>query len=262
MMTVPISACCSGTACGHGTIALGAWAIQTGRVPRSPSGTTEVVIDVPSGRVVARVHEVDGAVTAVDFVNVPSYLVAAGVLLETSRGSISVDIGFGGALYAQVRAADVGLSVTPDLAQQLIAIGREIKWALNDTVHAKHASDDRLDGVYATMLYDELGQDADGNLHQRNATIFADGELDRSPCGSGTASRVAVLSALGELADGATLIHDSIVGTRFESVVLDHVDVDGHDAVVARVTGMAYQTGEHRFTVDPDDPVIPGFVLR
>ena len=101
-----------------------------------------------------------------------------------------------------------------------------------------------------------------GDLHQRNATVFADGELDRSPCGSGTCARVATLVAVGLLAPGGTLVHDSVVGSRFTAKVIGRQTVDGHDAVVPQVSGMAYKSGEHTFTVDPHDPLVPGFVLR
>ena len=250
------------TACGHGTIALGVWAVESGRVQRSSSGTTDVVIDVPSGRVVARVHERDGRTYSVDFVSVPSYLVAGDVAVETRRGRVSVDIGFGGAIYAHLRAADVGLSVTPEQVNELISIGREVKLALRESTYAVHTSDDRLSGIYGTIIYDELGHDAQGRLRQRNVTIFADGEVDRSPCGSGTASRVAVLSALGGLGDGGRLVHDSIVGSTFEATILDHVHAYGFEAVIPQVSGMAFKTGEHAFEIDPWDPLVPGFVLR
>jgi proline racemase len=126
------------TACGHGTIALGVWAVETGRVQAAADGATEVRIDVPSGRVVARVHTQAGRVTAVDFVNVASYLLAQEVEVATSRGRVRVDIGFGGAIYAQLRADSVGLAVVPERVNELIAIGREVKWLLNDSPHAQH----------------------------------------------------------------------------------------------------------------------------
>jgi proline racemase len=187
------------TACGHGTIALGAWAIETGRVQPAADGATEVTIDVPSGRVVARVHTQAGRVSAVDFVNVASYLLARDVEVATPRGIVRVDIGFGGAIYAQLRADAVGLAVVPEQLHELLAIGREVKWLLHDSAHAQHPSDDRLSGIYGTVVFDELGTTADGSLHQRNVTIFADGQVDRSPCGSGSAARLAVLDARGEL---------------------------------------------------------------
>ena len=247
------------TACGHGTMALGAWAVGSGLVPADPSGVTEVAIDVPSGRATARVHA-DGA--RVDFVNVPSWPIADRVVVPTSRGDVLADIAYGGAIYAHVAASTVGLTVTPGDLDQLIAIGREVKWALDDSVHARHPGDDRLSGVYGTILYDELGQDQDGNPHQRNVTIFADGQLDRSPCGSGTASRVAMLDAAGRLPEGRHLVHDSIVGSRFLARVERHRTVDGRHAVIPVITGTAHKTGEHLFVADPADDLFPGFVLR
>ena len=181
---------------------------------------------------------------------------------EISRGRVSVDIGYGGAIYAHVRAADVGLAVEPGNVNELIAIGRDVKWALNETRYAQHPRDPRLNGIYGTILFDELGETPDGDLHQRNVTIFADGELDRSPCGSGSASRMAVLAASGTLKPGKNLVHDSIVGSRFVCAILGETTADGFDAVIPAVTGMAYRYGSSQFTVDPRDPLVPGFVLR
>ncbi|MEU6251064.1 proline racemase family protein [Streptomyces sp. NPDC047043] len=250
------------TACGHGSIALAVWAVQTGRVAREPSGPTTVVIDVPSGRVTLRVHTAGEQITGVDFVNVPSYRLAEHVTVATTRGDVVVDIGYGGAIYAHLNAAGVGLTVTPEHYGDLIAIGREVKWALNDTEHARHPVDDRLSGAYGTILYDDLGTDENGNPHQRNVTVFADGQVDRSPCGSGTCSRVAVLAATGRLKPGQTFVHDSIVGTRFHARIAGELTADGHPAVVPEVTGTAYRTGEHRFELDPTDDLGTGFVLR
>ncbi|HYJ75569.1 MAG TPA: proline racemase family protein [Kineosporiaceae bacterium] len=249
------------TACGHGTIALGVWAVDTGRVAAPATGSADVVIDVPSGRVVARVHREDGHVVAVDFVNVPSWVVARDVPVTTSRGDVHVTVVHGGATYATLPAAQVGLEVAPRHLDALIALGREIKWALNETEHAVHPTDPRLNGVYGTIWVDDLG-DADGQVHQRNVTVFADGEVDRSPCGSGTCARLALLADDGRLPDGVVLRHDSIVGSTFTGRVLGTVEAHGRPAVLPQVTGMAYRTGEHTFVVDPHDPLVPGFLLR
>jgi proline racemase len=249
------------TACGHGTIALGVWAVETGRVLAPDTGSVDVVIDVPSGRVTARVHREDARVVAVDFVNVPSWVVARDVPVSTSGGDVEVTVAYGGAIYASLPAGALGLAVTPEHLGELIGLGREVKWALNDSAHAQHPSDPRLDGIYGTIWFDDLG-DVPGQVHQRNVTIFADGEVDRSPCGSGTCARLAVLAADGRLSAGATLRHDSIVGSTFTGTVLDTVEVDGRETVVPQVTGTAYRTGEHVFSIDPHDPMIPGFVLR
>lgn len=252
------------TACGHGTIALGAWAVESGLVELDPSGLTEVVIDVPSGRVSARVRTdaETGSVSAVDFVNVPSYAIAESVDLDTSLGRVTADIAYGGAIYAHVDAATLDLSVEPSNIAALTDIGREIKWALNDTEQAQHPTDPRLSGVYGTILYEDLGQKGNGRLHQRNVTVFADGEVDRSPCGSGTCSRIAMLAAQGRMADDDVLVHDSIIGARFEGRITRHCESEGYSAIVPMVTGTAHLTGEHTFYIDPRDELVPGFVLR
>ncbi len=245
------------TACGHGTIALGVWAVQTGRVAAPETGSVDVVIDVPSGRVTARVSLQGGRVIAVDFVSVPSWVIAADVPVVTSRGEVRVSVAYGGATYATLPAAQLGLTVAPGHLSDLIALGREIKWALNDSDLAVHPTDPRLNGVYGTVWFDELG-DTSGVVHQRNVAIFADGQVDRSPCGSGTCARLAVLAGEGRLPIGTVLRHDSIVDSTFTGTVLDTVG----STVIPQVTGMAYRTGQHVFSIDPDDPLVPGFVLR
>jgi proline racemase/trans-L-3-hydroxyproline dehydratase len=237
------------TACGHGTIALGAWAVESEAVPAPPDGEVDVTIDVPSGRVVARVRLRDGVVEAVTFRNVPSFVVAR----DVQAAGVAVDVSYGGAIYASVPAARFGLRVVPDDLPALIGAGRAVKQALEGTAVARHPDDERLSGLYGTILYDEVGP-----LHQRNVTIFADGEVDRSPCGSGTSARCALLAADGLLGEGDVLRHDSIVGSTFTARVVGSVA----EGVLTEVEGMAYRTGEHRFVLDPRDPLGTGFVLR
>lgn len=260
------------TACGHGTIALAVWAVESGRVPAAPDGSTKVVIDVPSGRVSADVRCEGGQPVSVGFRNVASWAEARRVPVSTARGDVEIDVSFGGAFYASLPAADVGLSVTAEHHQDFIALGREIKHALNQSEHARHPTDERLSGIYGTIFYDELapalletdrlGAGDRPPLYQRNVTVFADGEIDRSPCGSGTCARMALLAADGELTPENVLVHDSIVGSRFVGRVLDQLEVDGRPAITPSVTGMAYRTATTTFEVDERDPVTPGFVLR
>ncbi len=208
------------TACGHGTIALGVWAVESGLVAAPSDGETEVTIDVPSGRVAARVRLRAGRVDAVAFRNVPSFVMARGV----EAAGVTVDVAWGGAIYASVAAERFGLRVCADDLPRLIDAGRAVKRALEGTPAAEHPSDPRLAGVYGTILHDEVGP-----LHQRNVTIFADGEVDRSPCGSGTSARCALLAGEGALSPGQVLRHDSIVGTTF----------------LGRVTGEAEEGCDH-----------------
>lgn len=246
------------TACGHGTIALGVWAIETGRVAAAPEGVTTVTIDVPSGRVAALVELRGGRIVSATFRNVSSHVIARGVPLRTSRGEVLVDLSYSGAIYASVSAASLGLAVTPEHYTELIALGREIKWALNESPHAQHP-DARLSGVYGTILFDDLGRGPAGP-RQRNVTVFADGEVDRSPCGSGTGARVTLLADDGTLGPGETLEHRSIVDTRFDAIATPDPAAPG--AVIPEVTGLAHRTGEHRFTLDPHDALGTGFTLR
>ncbi|XVX21889.1 proline racemase family protein [Actinomycetota bacterium] len=253
------------TACGHGTIALGVWAVESGLVQRQDSGATDVVIDVPSGRVRARVRFEAGEIADVTFINVASWAGERGVQLETSAGQVAVDLGFGGAFYAVLPAAAVGLSVEPRCLPRLIELGREIKAAAEAAGVVTHPSDERLSGCYGVIFTDEPPHDdtlPEGSLHQRNVVIFADGEVDRSPCGSGTAARVALLAADGLLPDGRVLVHQSIVGSRFIARAGEHTTVDGRPAVRPEITGTAYAVGRTEFTVDTRDDLVPGFVLR
>lgn len=250
------------TACGHGTIALGVWATDIGLVESNPDGVTEVRVDVPSGRVAALVERKGGALVRATFRNVASHVIARGVRVQTSRGEVLADLSFSGAIYASVRASDLGLSVEPDQYNELIALGREIKWALSDRPEAQFADDQRLSGVYGTILFDDLGRGENGPK-QRNITVFADGEVDRSPCGSGTGARVALLADSGELGADEVLEHRSIIDTVFEARWLaGEARPDGTKTVVPEVSGTAHRTGEHRFTLDPLDSVGTGFTLR
>ncbi len=237
------------TACGHGTIALGAWAVESGRVAAPDQGSVEVTLDVPSGRVVAIVRCRAGAVESVVFRNVPSFVLARGVV----AGEVEVDVADGGAIYAFAPAASLGLRVVPEDLPRLIAAGRAIKHALEGTAVARYPDDDRLSGIYGTVFYEQLGP-----LHQRNVAIFADGEVDRSPTGSATSARTALLEADGEIGLGETWRNDSIVKTTF------HARATGHSpaGVLTEVEGTAFRTGEHRFFLDPRDPLGTGFVLR
>jgi proline racemase len=249
------------TACGHGTIALGVWAVRSGLVEAVPDGDTDVVIDVPSGRVTARVTCAGGEIRRVTFRNVGAYVLGRGIDVKTGHGTVRVDVGYGGAIYASVPASAFGLSVEPEHYAALIAAGREIKRVLNETEWSRHPTDRRLDGVYGTIVYDDLGQTAEGP-HQRNMTVFADGEVDRSPCGSGTSARLALLADEGRLGPGQVLTHGSIIGTTFLGRVVASGVADGLPAVTTEIEGMAYRTGESTFHLDPADPVGTGFVLR
>jgi proline racemase len=250
------------TACGHGTIALVSWALDSGRVARV-APETAVTVDVPSGRLPCRATVRDGRVAAVTFRNVPSYAVATAVPVATSRGEVGVDVSFGGAFYGSLDARSVGLDVSRASLPELIALQRELRPAIDRLVRPRHPVTPELAGTYGVIFWQAEPDEAGVDLVQRNVTVFADGEVDRSPCGSGTSARLALLDASGELARGARLRHRSIVDSVFEAVVVgDGPPIGGTASVVTEVTGSAFRTGSHEFWLDPADPLGTGFLLR
>ncbi|HEY8812264.1 MAG TPA: proline racemase family protein [Candidatus Dormibacteraeota bacterium] len=232
------------TACGHGTIALVSWAVESGRIP-AVEPETQVTVDVPSGRLptVARVRA--GEVTSVRFRNVPSYVHARGLKM----GRFTVDIAYGGAFYAIVPAAQAGLRVEPRHLPQLIELGRGLKQHIEAEHVVRHPIHPEIEGIYGVIF-------TEGD---RNVTVFADGEVDRSPCGSGTSARLALLDATGELPRGETLTHRSIVGSTFLGRV---VGEDPGGGVITEVEGSAHLTGRHEFVLEANDELGTGFLLR
>ncbi|MDA8992687.1 proline racemase family protein [Aquiluna sp.] len=250
------------TACGHGTIALGAWAVDTGRVTANPDGETTVTIDVPSGRVQAIVRQEAGVTTQISFKNIFSQSIAENVSVELASGkTVTVDVGYGGANYASLNVEQLGLTVEPKHLDELIKVGREIKWTLNESPESNSQEDPRLNGIYGTIIYEELAASA-SQLHQRNVTVYADGRVDRSPCGSGTATRIAQLNYAGKLTVAMTLIHDSIIGTRFTGRVATELTEHDTAGVIPVISGNAFCTGTSKFTLNEHDELGTGFSLR
>src|SRR5829696_3125282 len=236
------------TACGHGTIALATWAVESGLFPHDDG---ELYIDVPSGTLRTTLRRPDGELV-VTFENVPSWVHSRGHEVEGVRA----DVAYGGAFYASVDAAALGLAVTPEHTTRFIALGREVKRALEARLEIAVPGSPDIAGIYGVTFFEAL-PDADGRLTQRNVTVFADGEVDRSPCGSGTSARLALLHADGALA-GRELRHLSIIGTEFRGRVTRESD----DGVVTEVSGSAHLAGHHVFVRTPGDPLPDGFLLR
>jgi len=229
------------TACGHGTIALVTWAIESGLL-EGP----EVVVDVPSGRLRTEARVENGRVASVRFRNVPAFVHERGV----PAAGREVDVAFGGAFYASLEE-----QVEPAELPRLIELGRAIKADLEKTHAIVHPDEPELRDVYGVIFWqDESAQP----LTQRNVTVFADGEVDRSPCGSGTSARLALLHGEGRLATGEPLRHLGIVGSEFTGRVVEETPA----GVVTEIEGSAHLTGRHEFFLEPDDELGEGFLLR
>jgi len=235
------------TACGHGTIALVTWALEAGVLPTT-GAETRVVVDVPSGRLETFARVEGARVRSVRFRNVPAFVWEAGV----RAAGRDVDVAFGGAFYASVEER-----VEPGELPRLIELGRELKAELEARGDIAHPLEPELRDIYGVIFF----QREEANV-QRNVTVFADGEVDRSPCGSGTSARLALLDASGELPRGETLRHLSIVGSEFLGRVVGDADVDGRSAVITEVEGNAHRSGYHHFVLEDDDELGTGFLLR
>ncbi len=246
------------TMCGHGIIAVTTILLETG-MHAAAGSSVEIAYDSPAGLIRARATLEHGRVTEVAFTNVPSFIFADAVEVETSYGALTVQVVYGGAFYALAEAAPVGLAVESGQIADLIDFGMQVKHAVEAQLDVRHPHEPDLHGIYGTIITGPAqATKADG----RNVTIFADGEVDRSPCGTGTAARLAWLHASGVLDTGQRWLHESITGTVFAGQVLETTTVDDYPAIVPEIAGRAFITGMHSFIIEPDDPLGDGFLVR
>jgi proline racemase len=246
------------TACGHGSIAAALWAYETGYVTPRPGNI--IVLDVPSGRVTCRINDEGPGRPTVRFTNIPSYARALGVEMKTSAGTLPIDIGYGGAFYAFVDTNRLGRRVTPGDLPALVALAAEVKSDVAQRHPPADENDARISGLYGVIFYERIRTE-EGRLEERNVTVFADGQVDRSPCGSGTSARVAVLAARGELSEGAELVNHSIVNTTFIGRIAEHTTAHDRPAVVPEVEGTAHLVGHSTWVSSPEDELGAGFLL-
>jgi proline racemase len=267
------------TMCGHGVIAVTTGLIEEGLYPASEPVTT-IRYEVPAGIVAASastVRDLNGrlSVEGVRFTNVPSYLAARSLAVRpdglelqggaAQAGQLEVDVSFGGAYYAIVDAADLGLRVVPEQAGALRRAGAAITDVLRRDHPPHHPTDDELSYVYGTIIVDrDPASSPDGkapDAHLRNATIFADAELDRSPCGSGTSAILAQLHSRGHLQVGQEIRNAGITGEHFLGRIEGEALLAGLPAVMTSVAGTAHVIGYSTLVVDPRDALGDGFLL-
>ena len=246
------------TMCGHGIIALTAALLETGVMAGTPPETI-VTYDTPAGLVRACATIEGERVTSVAFRNVPAFLLAEGVEVQTSVGPVQVDVAFGGAFYALVDATALGLAVQREQTSDLIRLGMEVKRAVTAAVDVRHPEEADLSFLYGTIISDPPAQPGS---HGRNVTIYADGAVDRSPCGTGTSAKLAALFARGRIGRDEPYLHESITDSVFTGRVLEELRVGDYPAAVTEIAGRGFVTGFHQFVADPDDPTRNGFLVR
>jgi len=241
--------------CGHGIIALGAMCSETGQVDQS--GTA---VDTPAGKVILYVKEQRNGTAFVSFHNVPSFVVSMDKTIEVEGlGTITYDLAFGGAFYAICQAESLGFRLVPDEYFRLIDSGIRIKEAISRKDPVSHPFERDLSFLYGTIF---TGPPLQSQNHSRNVCVFANGEVDRSPTGTGVSARAALHFARNEISIGKTFRVESIIGTIFTGSVFEPTRFGPFDAVIPEVSGSAYITGRHEFILDPRDPLKNGFFLR
>lgn len=248
------------TMCGHGVIALVTVLVESGAVPVERQQAV-VTLDTPAGLVRATAYIEEGRVARVSFLNVPSFVYARDLQLTVpGYGQIVCDIAWGGAFYAVLPAAQVGLRVEPKQTAALVAAGEAIKQAVQAVLPIHHPYESDLGFLYGTILTD---QPEDATHHSRNICVFANAEVDRSPTGTGVSARLAIHYARGEIETGQSIVIESILGRRsiFSGRVVAHTQIGSYPAIIPEVSGRAFITGRSEFVVDPRDPLGGGFLI-
>ncbi len=246
------------TMCGHGIIALGVVLVETGMMPASPPAET-INFDTPAGLVSATAELTDGRVESVSFENVPSFVDGLDRQIEVpGYGPVEYDLAYGGAFYAYCDADQLGLELTPENADEIRRAGMAIKRAVADAVSIDHPRADDLSFLYGT-IFRAPPEDPDND--SRNVCVFADGQIDRSPTGTGVSGRLAITHERDSLEVGEEFVVESIIGTTFTGTIVETTSEGGRSAVVPRIGGSAHITGHNRFVIDPDDPLRDGFDL-
>jgi proline racemase len=244
--------------CGHDTIGLCTALVETGMVAVSEP-ETRIVLDTPAGLTRVRVAVENGRARSVTFKNVPSFVMAADVTVEVPGvGRLTLDVAYGGNVYAILPADAVGITIGPSAAAKVIEWGRVIRQAVNDQVPIRHPEFDFIDTCTHVEFY---GPPTSAGADLKNAVFMAETGIDRSPCGTGTSAKLAVLHAKGQLPVGREFVHESIIGSIFSARIVSETTVGAHPAVVPEVTGSAHIMGLNQLFIDPDDPLRNGFLL-
>lgn len=247
------------TMCGHGIIGLGVVLLDCGLIQKE--GNPAIIrIEAPAGLITAYAYRENGRVRTVAFHNVPSFVYLADQTVQVPGvGEVHYDIAFGGAFYAFVQAEEVGVGLEAKDFRTLIDLGMRIKHAVMEAVPIKHPFEEDLSFLYGTIF---VGKPRKAGHHSRNVCIFAEGEVDRSPTGTGVSARLALHYAKKEIVLGQAITIESIIGTTFTGKVVQTVQYGPYEAVIPEVSGNASVVGLCEWLIDPQDPLKHGFILR
>lgn len=245
--------------CGHGSIGAMTVAVETGVVPMEEP-ITKVVMEAPAGIIKGDVRVENEKVKSVSIFNVPAFLYKKDQEVELPGvGTVKFDISFGGSFFAIVNAKQLGLEILPKNTNKLTELAMELRDIINKEIEIQHPTLDHIKTVDLVEIWDEP---TNPEATYKNVVIFGQGQVDRSPCGTGTSAKLATLHARGELKEGEKFVYESILGTLFEGEIVGTTKVGEFDAVLPKITGSAWITGFNNFLIDEEDPVKYGFVLK
>jgi proline racemase len=229
---------------------------------------TEFILESPAGLINVTARIENGKAFDVTFTNRPAFVAVRDAGIEVpGLGVLRVDVAWGGMWYLIVDAADVGLKLEPASHLDVVRLGEKIKAAARQQLRVVHPENPELGrpevgGIQCTLFAGELVHTPEGDLHSRNAVVVSPGYIDRCPCGTGTSARLALLKERSQIDVGQAFIHQSLIGTKFTSEIVETTEVAGVPAVVSRVGGNAYLTGTRTVGVDPADPFPHGFSME
>ena len=245
--------------CGHGSIGMATVAVECGMVSvKEPY--TEINMETPAGIIKARIKVENGKAKEVSIINVPAFLYKRDLkIIVPDIGEVVLDISFGGNFFAIVDAKQLRVKVQPSNAQILSKLGIQIRDIVNNTVEISHPEKQYINTVDLVELFDEP---TNPKAKFKNVVVFGQGQLDRSPCGTGTSAKLAALYAKGEIKEDEDFIYESITGTVFKGRVIDTAKVGEFNGIIPEITGSAYITAFNHFVIDPEDPLKYGFYLK
>ncbi len=244
------------TMCGHATVGVSTALVELGMVPVEEP-TTRFVLETPAGPVESSVATEGGRATSVSFRNVPAYVESLDEELSVpGLGTVAVDVAYGGNWFAFFDAADVGLELSLENIGRVVDVGMQVMTAANEQLSVQHPEvprSNRINIVTAVAAPHDVGHT------YRNVHVFGARQFDRSPGGTRTCARMAVLLARGELSVGEEVRVESVTGGVFRGRILEETTLAGRQAIVPEITGSAHITGFHRFVMDPRDRLRAGF---
>ena len=245
---------------GSNTMCVATVLLETGMIPMEEP-VTRMTLEAPAGLIQVECDCRDGKVERVRFVNQPAFVYHLATTIEVpGMGSLTVDITYGGMTFVMVDAEALGFDLVPSEARQLCEVGETIKAAAAEQIETVHPENPAIPGITNTTICGPLRETATG-LAARNATVVRPGRLDRSPCGTGTSARLALLHAKGLIETGQEFIHESVIGSKFVSHVVETTKVGPYDAIIPSVSGRAWITHISQHGLDPADPFPEGYTL-